>query len=128
MNTQTTIAEALRHFGFEDAGTRETCMIAAVIDRFTDSVLVCDVISPLLYGDPVRRCEFLRSAVRAEFYGPSSALIEIPKTYLPIFVLWDFVQPERSIARYRERIAEFNAPYLPPSPVRKAEKVGGVRI
>lgn len=125
----TSINVALEHFGLGPiAGEQETVYVAAVIDRLTETSVVLDVISPSLYGSPVKRCEFIRTLISAEFYEPMAALVQIPKTFLPIFVLWDFVLPEQFINRYRDRIAMHNAPYLPPDSGRRSERIGSVRI
>lgn len=105
--------EALAFYGLGDGGPQETVQIAAVIDQWTDTSVVCDMMAVTQKGEPVKRCEFQRSEVTVEYYNASSALVSIPKSYLPVFGLQHYVLTGRVLDRFRELVKRHNAPYLP---------------
>lgn len=124
----TQLAEALRFYGMGEFADRvERVSIAAVVDRVTESMVICDVMSPNLTGEPVKRCEFERSCVIVSHYNASAAIVRIPKAYLPAFCLWKYELTGKLLATFEARVAIHNAPYLSTSD-RKPERVGSVRI
>lgn len=122
------LEDALRHFGLGDRGPQETVQIAAVIDSVSETSVVCDMMAVTQKGEPVKRCEFLRSDVTVEYYNASSALVSIPKSYLPVFNLEHYVLTGRVLERFQELVRRHNARYLKVSRVSRVEKVGSIRI
>lgn len=122
------LEEALRFYGLGDTGPHETVQIAAVIDSVSETSVVCDMMAVTQKGEPVKRCEFQRSEVTVEYYNASSALVSIPKSYLPVFELQHYVLTGRVLERFQELVRRHNAPYLPVTRVSRVEKVGSIRI
>lgn len=122
------LSEALAFYGMgelADAVTRVS--VAAVIDRVTDDAVICDVMSPSLTGEPMKRCEFVRSQVIVNLYNANAAVVLIPKAYLPAFCLWKYELTGKLLATFEARVARHNAPYLK-STSAKPERIGNVRI
>lgn len=126
MTRELDITKALRHFGLGAAPVCETCFVAAAMVRETPTVIICDV-QPVPPNRFAKRLEFLRSEINYEFYSANSVLLELPKTYLPIFLLWAYELPEAIMRPIRDRVTMHSAPYLKP-PDRPLERIGTVRI
>jgi hypothetical protein len=119
------VAEALAFYNMGDRqANRYTVFVAADVSPYVGLMIKCAV----RRGKRTRQCEFLRSVVRIYWESSSTALIAIPKCFLPIFCLWDFVLDRRELERHQRRVEAFNAPYLKSSETRPIEKVGGIRI
>jgi hypothetical protein len=118
------IAEALEFYNMGELGTGETVHVVGYIMSNHESLIRCEIFR----NGKSQRCEFLRSAVRIHRTSSVTALIEIPKVYVSIFRLVDFVVDDHELERRRRDAEMFNAPYLPPVQVRATETVGGIRI
>jgi len=118
------IAEALAFYNMGELGTGDTVFVFGHVTSNHESVVRCEIFR----GGKSQRCEFLRSAVKMHRTSSVTALIEIPKVYVSIFRLANFVADDHELERRRRDAQMFNAPYLPPMTVRPVERVGGIRI
>jgi hypothetical protein len=122
---ENSIAEALAFYNMGDRhSVRDSVFVSADIAWDFGSMIRCDV----RRGKRMKQCEFLRSVVRIQWESSTVALIEIPKCFLPIFCLWDFVLDGRELERHQRRVEHFGATYLKTSEVKPVESVGGIRI
>jgi hypothetical protein len=122
--TQPTINEALRYFGLGEQGSTETVFVFGYLKRSKDTVLDCELEKD---GDRIT-VEFLKTEISLIRTGTDTALIEIPKTFVPIFRLEAFVLTDVEIERHRTSGAMNTSPYLPPRERKPAEKIGNVVI
>jgi hypothetical protein len=124
---ENSVAEALDYFRLGDRGPGERCFVTGDVKWNTLAMLQITV----RRGKLTRQCEFLRSIIVIHWKSIDTALIEIPKCFLPIFCLWDFVLTEKEIERQRKIVEIWTAPYLPhggPKVGGKVESIGGIRI
>jgi hypothetical protein len=125
-----TLQEALRHYGMGELAeaVSETVEIAAVVERVTQTTVLCDAINPNLSGEPFKRVELPRLDVLMQFYNSTSAMIRCPASFVTVFGLRDFKLSGRIREIYAEQVRRHNAPYLKQTPAGKPEMIGKVRI
>jgi hypothetical protein len=122
------IDEALQFFGMGGLPGRrednEICCVFGEVVKIQQHQIEFDV----QRYEQFRHCVFIKELIWCEWITDETALISVPKTFLPVFLLWDFVLDEPEIAEYRKRAEIHNAPYLPPTSVKPVEKIGRMRI
>jgi hypothetical protein len=126
---ENSIAEAMAYFGLGQLkGDEDTCFVAADVPAIRPLMLQCQV----RRNGRITQCEFLRSLISVEWESIDEALIEVPKCFLPIFCLWDFVLSDKELERHRRKVEMFNAPYMGTVRYKQErpaiERVGGIRI
>jgi hypothetical protein len=95
-----------------------------VTQSFAGSVVTCD----LRNGKEKATYEFLKCQIAITYILNEHALIELPKFFVPIFNLERLVLTPKQISIYLGIALCHNAAYLKPTPERKIETVGGIRI
>ena len=123
---QNQIDAAMAHFGLaNDLSGKETGFVTARLHRTTADTIVCRVYGSI--EDAPLECEFLRSAVSAQFFSAEKVLIELPLAFLQVFNLEAYMVTGEMLEIYREAVKQHNAPYLKQAG-EEPEKVGNVRI
>jgi hypothetical protein len=123
-NSDAFFTDALEYFGLGNRGNTETAFVFGYLKRSKESVLDCELEKD---GKHIT-VEFLKTEISVTRTGTDTALIEIPKIFVPIFQLEAFVLIEAEIDKHR-RSGEMNtSPYLPPRERKEPEKIGSVVI
>ena len=123
---QNQIDAAMAHFGLvNDLSDKLTGFVTARLHRTTADTIVCRVYGPSEL-EPLE-CEFLRSAVSAQYFSAEKVLIELPLAFLQVFNLEGYMVTGELLEIYREAVRQHNAPYLKQAG-KEPGKVGNVRM
>lgn len=120
------LAEAFAYFGLGSPDLADAVFVTADVRLTNTPLIYCEVYR----GKRRLECEFIRSQVGIEWESFDIALLQIPRSFVSIFRLANFVLDSDELERHKRNVELWNAPFMPHKAHSRpaVERIAGIRI